>query len=820
MLFLKINRGVHSMNSEIITRLESQGYKPIDALKKADVFIAHFDGNNNDPDDISALPMHAALADAAGLNNKLTMFYGNNLGEPSVSQKEELMRNSASFASSLGIKTYDYQENIDQTTTELVKILNSGKKVLSFEGGPMEAIYRALQKTNSNNLANITLLSHSHWNENRDSTSKSGINKVHTWSDIRKDFPNVTLIEMQDQNGNPDNAGFNSSEWNWLNNTKNSALKAARAAMNNAGGEKTNDPSDAGMLFYALTGNDRGNPYDARDFFDKLPPAYDSQPSPAPAPAPQPTPPAAPGSQSDKVFLANNGQVVIEAENTKLQGDWEQVTVDGEKSVLWDANQSSYGGVPKGQTLSYKFETDESGQYNIALHSARLKRAMGNSELFNNGNPRSDTGNDAYVAVVEQSTGKVVRNPTKLFTSLGNSDGDLKWGNTFDANHKKSSAQVNLKDNTQYRLEISGRSDGYVLDRITLSNDGVLKNTSLPQSPTKGSSPSPQPAPAPAPPAPVPTPEPAPPAPAPQPTPPNSSGSLLKLSLVDANTKKVVVEDLGKYPEVALNNLDLDRYSVFAQVNPNHSQSGSVKSIKFESAQSNRVENVAPYALFGDHNGVVFGRDLKPGDYKIKATAYAQGGAKGNAIQSTGLNYTVVDAVADAVADAPLPASDSLIRFSLVNAKTKDIVVEDLGANSNIELGNLDLDKFSVFAQLDTKNPKAKSVESIKFESSFGGRVESVAPYALFGDSNGMVYGRDLISGDHKIKATAYSRDGARGEAIEALNLNFMVDGDQLKSSGVTSQSFQAFTDDNNSLVAIDGGQSQAGGGAMNGLTA
>ena len=92
---------------------------------------------------------------------------------------------------------------------------------------------------------------------------------------------------------------------------------------------------------------------------------------------------------------------------------------------------------------------------------------------------------------------------------MGNSDKKLNWGNTFDAGGKKSPAQVGLQANTQYRVEISGRSDGYVLDRITLNNDGVFKSTSAVQSQIKGESSNPQPTPTPTPnPGPTPIPNP------------------------------------------------------------------------------------------------------------------------------------------------------------------------------------------------------------------------------------------------------------------------------------------------------------------------
>lgn len=621
-------------------------------MAQFDHVISHFDGNNNDRDDIAALPIAALITNGAGFQNKSTFFYNNNLGEPSLPMRVEAMRESAAFAEKLGIKTYDYDENSDKATAELIKILNSGKKVLAIEGGPMEAIYRALEQVSPANQKNVTLLSHSSWNEQRDIASREGINNVHTWQDIRNDFPNVTLLEIRDQNGAP-SSGFNNSEWTWLDAASEPLLKEARELMRNAA-TKVNDPSDAGMHFYAITGNEEAEPSDAKTFFNQYPPATGSAPMPDPVTAPTPnpvitptpdpvvTPPPDPMPKADgAVFQADKGQLVIEAESTQLAGNWQSVTVDGEEAVLWDANNSSYGKVPAGQTLSYQFETDEGGNYSIALHSARMKSAMNAGDRYENGSggaERSDTGNDAYVAVTNAETGEVVQAPTKLFTGLGSSDQDFKWGTTFDANHKKSAAQVSLEANTQYQLEITGRSDGYVLDRITLSNDGALKDANAPESPLKGmASPVPTPGPKPSP-----TPSPA---PSPTPEPSGSGETLFTFALVNAETNAIVdgYEDLASLSAINLNDLDFTKFNLVAQVNPDHPEAGAVQSIKFETSLGDRTENLEPYAIFGDNKGDFNGKSLAIGNYTVKATAYSEDGGQGGKLDSMSMTFAVED---------------------------------------------------------------------------------------------------------------------------------------------------------------------------------
>lgn len=271
--------------------------KTID-ITKFDYIISHFDGNNNDEDDIAALPIAAALINGAGLEDKTTFFYHNNLAEPNNQKQLPLMKQSAAFAEKLGIDTYDYQTDISGTTDELVQILNSGKKVLAIEGGPMEAIYRGLEKTNPQNLGNITLVSHSKWNEDRDVATRNGVNNVRTWADIEnnKAFDDVELIGsdiVTNQNkGTNNKTGFWSNKWSWLDNTDNPVLKEARNLMETAGYKrliKKNDASDAGMHFFAITGQKDGNPDDAKAFFDNNSPEYSSNSN---NPVVPPTPPS------------------------------------------------------------------------------------------------------------------------------------------------------------------------------------------------------------------------------------------------------------------------------------------------------------------------------------------------------------------------------------------------------------------------------------------------------------------------------------------------------------------------------------------------
>ncbi|MGF1497417.1 MAG: hypothetical protein ACFB8W_11415, partial [Elainellaceae cyanobacterium] len=131
---------------------------------------------------------------------------------------------------------------------------------------------------------------------------------------------------------------------------------------------------------------------------------------------------------------------------------------------------------------------------------------------------------------------------------------------------------------------------------------------------------------------------------------------LLTFSLVNSDTDQVIsdFENLVNGAEINLNGLDAEKYSVVAQVNPDHFYADLVESVKFESNLGNQTENVTPYALFGDREGDYRGQMPEPGKVEIKATAYSKNGGRGKAIESASLEYTIVET------DASSPATEAM----------------------------------------------------------------------------------------------------------------------------------------------------------------
>ena len=83
-------------------------------------------------------------------------------------------------------------------------------------------------------------------------TTRPGEDEARTWSDIGRDFPEVTRIEIADQN-----RGFFDSGWTWMDDSDLAHVQEARDRMEAAGAIKQSDASDSGMLYCALTGDQK-----------------------------------------------------------------------------------------------------------------------------------------------------------------------------------------------------------------------------------------------------------------------------------------------------------------------------------------------------------------------------------------------------------------------------------------------------------------------------------------------------------------------------------------------------------------------------------
>lgn len=331
----------------------------IGIAKDFDLFIIHADGDTQDHDEIAQLPVSALLLNAANLQYKSHLFFNNNLNEGDTAWQVAAMRENADFAKSLGLQIYDYsldptgsafgQNAFSNVRAQLVALLSSGKKVLSYEAGPMEAIYRALNDTPVQYHPNITLISHSTWNENRNVLNAPGAVAARKWTDCKNDFPLVTYIDIDDQNAN-----YKSNDWTWLDTVTYPVLKEARAKMMLAGQkipEKVNDPSDAGMIAYSLFDSESFSVMDTKLFLEANLPIY-----------------------RDKFTEVSSGILTFQAADFDLTGTSWQIqntytNYKGTKGYLNYAGANKYQAVDVTQTVETTFNITVPGTYQLLVRS-------------------------------------------------------------------------------------------------------------------------------------------------------------------------------------------------------------------------------------------------------------------------------------------------------------------------------------------------------------------------------------------------------------------------------------------------------------------
>lgn len=296
----------------------------------ADHIVFSYDGNQGDPDDIAAMPIVALMAEATGTADKTSFYYGNAQirGNPTNDLLPDLEK-SAEFSRGLGIDSYSYQEDVDGTIARLVNLLNSGQKVLFIEGGRLNAIHEALQSVDPALHKNVTMLSHSIWNENGGYPS---------WSDMEVEYPGVTYVRITDQNNGPYNTkGFRNENWSWMDESDDPDVQEARELMELVPWYKLNDPSDAGMFYYALTGDETGGALDVKAMVEN-PEHYGEPPDPT-NDSPPNTGNRAPVTADDRATTEQNKTIVVDvlANDRDADGDRLRLTdveYNGETSIV------------------------------------------------------------------------------------------------------------------------------------------------------------------------------------------------------------------------------------------------------------------------------------------------------------------------------------------------------------------------------------------------------------------------------------------------------------------------------------------------------
>lgn len=225
------------------------------------------DGNYHDRDDIGGSAMALALLAENGQQSRLVHWdYNSHLGSSTASWERDMVTategTASQFGYDVGITFRNSQADLGRAVNHLKNKINastSSSRLCLVGAGPMGVIYRALDASNPAVHPYVTLISHSDWNNNHDDDDN-----IWNLADIRRDFPQVGYTRIPDQNAGLGTDG-GEAKWSWMATSSDPGLRYVHNVVNDIM-NKSGDVSDAGMMYYLITGDDAGNATKLRNF--------------------------------------------------------------------------------------------------------------------------------------------------------------------------------------------------------------------------------------------------------------------------------------------------------------------------------------------------------------------------------------------------------------------------------------------------------------------------------------------------------------------------------------------------------------------------
>lgn len=226
----------------------------------------------------------------------------------------------------------------------------------------------------------------------------------------------------------------------------------------------------------------------------------------------------------------------------------------------------------------------------------------------------------------------------------------------------------------------------------------------------------------------------------------------LSYRLIDAETDQVIttLED-----SLVINLDTLSSSNLSIEIVDASNQTQSVKMNLSGAITKTSIENVAPFALFGNIGDDFVGREFMPGTYTIEGTAYTEQDLAGAASQNFSVSFRLV-------------TNKIINSLSLVNAQV-DTIIGALKDGDIIDLAIVG-DSLNILA-----NTTPNRLGSILFRLNGKDRDENIPPYALFGNSGSDFFSRPLVVGEYTLTVVAFSKVSLKGEALDTLSIQFTV---------------------------------------------
>ncbi len=267
------------------------------------------DGNEHDDDDWAATPLSLALLASQGLQDKVVLYtYSDHIwgSNQAFAHRQDMTPYEHMRESALGAKErFDFDnteflcavDNAEMAYTAMAKAINEStadNPLIIIGAGPMQVIGEAINRSNKDARQYVTVLSHSWWNNNhadqpaKDNEKHDNIWDKHegwTFTEMKESFENeeggnVKFVLIKDQNNGKDYDGLQAekAKFQWIKNSpaqhkapyKKGAwqwLYERIACCPKQGGELF-DPSDAGMIVYLLTGEEKTDPMMAKELME------------------------------------------------------------------------------------------------------------------------------------------------------------------------------------------------------------------------------------------------------------------------------------------------------------------------------------------------------------------------------------------------------------------------------------------------------------------------------------------------------------------------------------------------------------------------
>jgi hypothetical protein len=231
------------------------------------------DGNHNDPDDWIASPMTLAVLAEAGLRNQLVHFdYNSILNETNPEWEKTHAESVLGAAERYGFdksRFYDCRKELEMAAANIARAVgeSSADNPLYFIiAGPVEVPYLGIQKSDPAKRPFVYCVSHSGWNDGFASDYKFRFTKR---SVIEQ---NVHWVQIGDQNRllstSPYGRTPRQAEWSpyhWMPDSRDSRVAWLWDRMQVS---TRPDPSDAGMTWFLVTGDEECDPAKLKGLID------------------------------------------------------------------------------------------------------------------------------------------------------------------------------------------------------------------------------------------------------------------------------------------------------------------------------------------------------------------------------------------------------------------------------------------------------------------------------------------------------------------------------------------------------------------------